>query len=119
MFDALYLVCMLPKQARLSREAFTRYFASGSRYQSPTLTVIYTPGPSLLGAIVVSKKVSKSAVTRNTIRRRLYATLRATAAARGLMGAVIVVAKPPLAALPRTAQHEALGELLSQVRKAR
>ncbi len=109
---------MLPKQARLSRDAFTRYFASGVRYHSPTLTVIYTPGPALLGAVVVSKKVSKSAVKRNTIRRRLYAALR-TAATAGLTGAVIVVVKPPLATLPRVAQHEALQTLLSQLQKAR
>ncbi len=109
---------MLAKEERLSREAFTRYFASGKRFHSDVLTVIYTPGPRLLGAVVVSKKVSKSAVKRNTLRRRLYAALRITGAA-GLTGAVIVVAKPALATLPRASQHEALGALLSQVLKAR
>jgi ribonuclease P protein component len=83
------------------------------------LTVIYTPETTLRGAVVVSKKVAKAAVTRNTIRRRLYAALRQIAEETGLTGVVIVVVKPPLATLPRVAQHEALRTLLSQVVKAR
>lgn len=110
---------MLPKQARLPREVFGRYFTSGRRFQSQTLTVIHTPEATLKGAVVVSKKVAKSAVTRNTIRRRLYAALRQVATETGLVGVVIVVVKPPLATLPRSAQHEALRALLSQVVKAR
>jgi len=110
---------MLPQSARLSRQAFSHYFASGRRYHSPLLTVIYTPELGLRGAVVVSKKVSKSAVVRNTLRRRLYAAFRTYADSSGFSGVVVVVAKPAVATLPRAAQHEALLSLLSQVAKAR
>jgi len=110
---------MLPKSARLSREAFTKYFTSGRRFNNPELSIIYTPGTTLRGAAVVSKKVAKSAVTRNTLRRRLYATLRAVAAEAGVTGVVIIIAKPALATLPREAQHQTLYQLLSKVVKAR
>jgi ribonuclease P protein component len=110
---------MLSRTARLSRHDFARYFASGRRYQSPALTVLYTPHTRLMGTVVVSKKVSKSAVVRNTLRRRLYATLQTYAKVNGCAGVVIVVAKPTLATLPRTAQHEALTSLLSQALKSR
>jgi ribonuclease P protein component len=66
---------MLKKAQRLSRTDFATYFKGGKRLHTDCATLVFHPHPSFHGAVVVSKKVSKLAVTRNTIRRRVYAQL--------------------------------------------
>ena len=67
---------MLPKKSRIPRKLFTELL-SGSRFvHSPHFTLrfkLIPNSPSKVG-VSVSKKVSKSAVIRNTVRRRVYAT---------------------------------------------
>lgn len=108
---------MLSKTERLSRQDFTRFFASGSRTHSSFLTLIYTPATTLRAAVVVSKKVAKKAHERNTIRRRLYAAIERFRIEQGLKGVVIVVAKPAVAGLPRLKQRAELTSLLSRLPK--
>ncbi|MBY0309716.1 ribonuclease P protein component [Patescibacteria group bacterium] len=110
---------MLSKQDRLSRPEFSEYFKSGSRQHSDVLTAVYTPHARLRGAVVVSKKVAKKAHERNTIRRRLYAALERLGKERGLVGVVILVAKPPLARIPRLEQHASVDVVLSRYLKER
>ena len=103
---------MLAKEQRLGRSEFSRFFASGVRRHSVYFTLIYTPYPTLRGAVVVSKKVAKKAHERNTIRRRVYATLRSVATRSSLVGVYILIAKPAVAQLSRLKQHEAVAVLL-------
>src|ERR1035437_7716179 len=67
---------MLPKKSRIPSKLFTELL-SGSRFiHSPHFTLrfkLIPNSPSKVG-VSVSKKVSKSAVIRNTVRRRVYAT---------------------------------------------
>ncbi len=63
---------MLPKKERLSREEFNRFFSVGKRFSAPSLQVVYTPHETFHASVVVPKKVSKRAVLRNKIRRRIY-----------------------------------------------
>lgn len=69
---------MLAKQQRLSRREFDRVFQHGVRSHTPYGQVIYTSAPSAKAAVVVSKKVAKSAVERNRLRRRVYSILENT-----------------------------------------
>jgi len=66
---------MLPKKSRIKRALYGELL-SGSRFiHSPHFILrqkLITSGECAVG-VSVSKKVSKSAVTRNTIRRRVYA----------------------------------------------
>jgi ribonuclease P protein component len=84
---------MFKKVQRLTRQEFLNHFKKGRRYNTEYLTGIVHTYPTLHVAVVVSKKVSKLATTRNAIRRRLYAQLR-----NGLYkkhtGVFIVVVKP-------------------------
>lgn len=82
---------MLARSERMDRTTFTKVFKRGSRIHTPGLTVVYTPAATRKGAVVVSKKVAKSAVARNRIRRQLYALLRTQL---GLQGHVIILVKP-------------------------
>jgi ribonuclease P protein component len=87
---------MFKKTERLNRALFTDYFKTGRRFQSPSLTLIYTPNIAFKTAAVVGKKVSKSAVTRNRIRRRLYAATARFKTEKALdTGVCILIAKPP------------------------
>lgn len=57
-----------PSFKRQGIRVFSGYF-SGTLYESPSLEITKF-------SVVVSKKVSKSAVTRNTLRRRFYEIAR-------------------------------------------
>ncbi len=65
---------MLPKENRLSKEAFTKIFKTGRRVRGGVLTLVYIKTQSQekpkLG-IVVSKKTIKTAVGRNKIKRQI------------------------------------------------
>ena len=81
---------MLPKKNRLSRKNFPASNVRGFRVFSPLFSlVVYPKSEGIYIAIVVSKKISKSAVVRNTIRRRFYALLESEI--KGLRPATVVV----------------------------
>ncbi len=105
---------MLQKKERLNREKFNRFFSVGRRVHSPLFTLIYTPHPTFHGAVVVSKKVAKLAVTRNTIRRRIYAMLR-THAIHRQGGVYIVVVKKPITDATRGTVAKSIAETLSRL----
>ncbi len=66
---------MLPRSRRVSREYFKTHGGSGKSvsdaYFSLRISHILRQSPSKV-SVIVSKKVAKSAVLRNTIRRRVY-----------------------------------------------
>lgn len=82
---------MLAKRERLTKSDFDRFFASGRRSHDSLFTLIYSPSPTFHGAVVAPKKILKSAVGRNTLRRRVYDVLRRTA--RGGGGVYIILLK--------------------------
>ena len=87
---------MLKKQERLTKSQFDRSFSLGKRVHSPELQIIYHPSPSFHGAAVVGKKVYKSAVARNRLRRQIYGALYRYHKQHPLPGTVIMIAKPPM-----------------------
>jgi ribonuclease P protein component len=93
---------MFKKIERLNRAEFTEFFKRGRRFQSPTLTLVFTPKVPFKVSIVVGKKVSKSAVERNRTRRRLYASLARFKEENAITeGVCIVIAKPQAARCTR------------------
>jgi ribonuclease P protein component len=92
---------MLSKSARLSVKEFDQYFKTGKRFHFTHCTIIYSPLDALHGSVVVGKKVSKKAVTRNTIRRRVYAQLRNVCDTQGATGVFIIIVKPAYTSLSR------------------
>ena len=111
---------MFKKNERLGRADFSQYFKVGRRFQSPSLTLVYTPRVSLKTAVVVGKKVSKRAVVRNRTRRRLYSTLRRFSDTEHLTaGVFIIITKPVAGTLSRVALATECTSLLAQVPKAR
>ena len=70
---------MLSKSYRFHSRGGVRYvYQKGKTIRTPILSLVYTPntrGYQRFG-VVVSKKVLKSAVGRNRIRRRVYEAIR-------------------------------------------
>ncbi len=91
---------MLPSKKRLSVPLFTNVLTNGTIVHSPLLIarILKTAKP-LEGtrfSAAISKKIAKTAVLRNKLRRRIYAAL-ATFDPRVKNGFhVILLAKPPL-----------------------
>lgn len=64
---------MLPKKNRISRVHFPTKSIHGVRVFSPLFSlVLYRKDNDVCASVVVSKKIAKSAVTRNMLRRRIY-----------------------------------------------
>lgn len=113
---------MFKKTERLNRTAFTEFFKTGRRFQSPSLTLVYVPTVPFKTAVVVGKKVSKLAVTRNRTRRRLYATTARFTDENGITtGVCILIAKPSAAVATRASLAAETADLLALAypRKAR
>jgi ribonuclease P protein component len=69
---------MLPKKSRIPRKLFSELLINSKYVNSPDFSLRYSILPNIKDTkigVSVSKKVSKSAVNRNTIRRRAYSAL--------------------------------------------
>ena len=104
---------MLNKSERLGRSDFTTFFKKGKRFHSDHATLVFTPFPTFHGSVVVSKKVHKQAIVRNTLRRRIYALLR-NAAKKNLIGVYIIVLKPTFKALTK---HQGAAEIQNLIER--
>ncbi len=70
------IIVMLKKKERLSRKEFNRFFSLGKKFHSKNIQLIYFTFKTRHISVVVSKKVSKLAVDRNKLRRRVYNIVR-------------------------------------------
>lgn len=82
---------------------------------SPSFQLVYHPYDSFHASVVISKKVSRGAVERNKMRRRIYDCLRRHGRAGTLSGVFIVIAKQGAAKLP---YHELSQELVDMIGRA-
>lgn len=67
---------MLPKSSRISRALFSVLLKSGKYFNSEHFLLRVAPLAEIRVSASVSKKVSKQAVVRNKIRRRIYSFMR-------------------------------------------
>ncbi len=107
---------MFKKTERLGRDQFDSFFKTGKRHHSEYATLVYSPYPTLHASVVVSKKVHKSAVARNTLRRRIYAQLR-TLKERECTGVFIMVLKPTFKKLTRLEAKQHVESLIERIVK--
>ena len=104
---------MFARAQRLSRADFPTLYKRGRRASTQGLSLVYTPAPEFKAAVVVGKKVAKSAGARNRLKRRWRALLREAHIGRGY---IIVTAAPAAAAYSYAALREALTAALRQAR---
>lgn len=108
---------MLKKAQRLNRSAFSSYFEKGRRTHGTYLTCVYTPAPAFFTAVVVGKKVSKKAVVRNRVRRRVYGLIEKKITQKPVLGVYIFITKPACATLSRAEFLEKVGDEIGRVIK--
>lgn len=102
---------MLPRKLRLSRQSFP-HTASLNKRQGKHLTLVYGKATKGGGcAVVVSKKISKSAVERHAIKRRLLATLLPSCRNDRFL---IIYARTGCAETPRSTLSQELKTLLTE-----
>ena len=87
---------MLPKKKRLSRKEFSHFFSIGKKTHTSKFFIVYSINKTLHTSVVVSKKIEKSAVKRNKIRRQIYDIVRNYQNGKTLTGVYIFVAKPEI-----------------------
>lgn len=95
-------------------------YRNGKSFKSGGMGIKATPGKGedYRLAVVVSKKVSKSAVKRNRIRRRIFEQFRKMRAEYGnpiKQDIIITAFKDDLATVPAEKLEESLGKLLAGV----
>lgn len=108
---------MLTKKQRLSKKEFDYVFVNGRREHSPALQLIYTPGDSFHGVVVVGKKVYKKAVDRNKLRRRLYGVLYRMHTQQNFSGTYILIAKPGIKEVTKANFSKAVESIIEKVVK--
>lgn len=106
---------MFKKSERLTREQFEEFFKKGKRFQTETITCLYTPLPQTHVAIVVGKKVAKKAHDRNLIRRRAYGAAYRRIKKEKYKGVYIFLTKPSFASLTKKQQLESVQKVLSRI----
>jgi ribonuclease P protein component len=106
---------MFKKTERLNRSMFTQYFKIGKRLHTDYFTLVYSPAPVRMVAVVVGKKVFAGAVDRNTLRRRVYASTCSLVAQTGVY---LIIAKPTAKNLSQSQVGAAVSTLLAMVSKA-
>lgn len=107
---------MFKKTERVNREQFETFFRIGRRYHSPYATIVYTSYPTFHASVVVSKKVNKKAVTRNTLRRRIYGQLYSLKKEERT-GVFMVILKPAFKQLTRDAGRGHVAALIERITK--
>ncbi|OIP77873.1 MAG: hypothetical protein AUK16_01060 [Parcubacteria group bacterium CG2_30_44_11] len=104
---------MLKKQHRLTTAGFNEVFKVGRRLHTPYFQLIYIPSGDFHTAVVVGKKVSKTAVGRNRLRRQVYGAVYSFTQITPLAFTILMVAKPALKNIPSRAVKPAVFEALT------
>ncbi|MFM2423842.1 MAG: Ribonuclease [Candidatus Parcubacteria bacterium] len=111
---------MITRSARIPRSDFPSLSRSRHHIHGEYHTVVYTPLEVYRGAVVVSKKVAKSAVDRNRLRRRAYATVATLWQTNELpTGAYIIYYKPGALKVSRKELAMSLTTTLARIPKSR
>jgi ribonuclease P protein component len=101
---------MLPRSQRLTRTLFSRIGKSARRARGTSLQLLYLKAPDFRVSVVVSKKVAKSAVMRNGVRRKVYAVFAELSKKGDIPQGHFVVLSSP--ALPSLSYGEIMREVL-------
>lgn len=105
---------MLPRRNRLRAEADIQHvFRKGRRRHGALMTVHIQPATENRSTVIVGKKISKKAVVRNRLKRRIRDVIRRNQPARAVD--MIVVPKPAAQDASITEIEQEFQEILQQL----
>ena len=111
---------MLNKRFRFHSRGGVRYvYQKGKTIRNPKMSLVFVPNERGFTrfAVVISKKVIKSAVGRNRVRRRVYEALRINAKyIPGKTDYVFVVFSKDVATMPFSELEKLLGGLVAEAK---
>lgn len=110
---------MLSSKKRLNKKEFDRFFASGKRFHSPSLMLVYTTESTFHASAVAPKKIFKTAVSRNKFRRRVYEVYGRILHEKALTGIYITIAKAGAEKLNYAALETELSSLVQKCQGVR
>ncbi len=114
-----WVLRMLPKKNRITTGEIKTLTRPTTRSQQAVFTLLYFAAPKVRKlAVVVGKKVSKKAVTRNRVRRQLYA-LVADELQRAAPGYYLLRVQPSILNQDRAATSLQLQAAFGQITKTR
>ncbi|OHA17146.1 MAG: ribonuclease P protein component [Candidatus Taylorbacteria bacterium RIFCSPLOWO2_02_FULL_43_11] len=109
---------MIPKSQRLHKKAFAEVFKNGKRGISGFFSLYYSPIQKSGGrhfAVVVPKKISSKAVSRNKIRRRIYHILHQKYGnTSGSSMAIVLILRKNVVSTPFSSVKSEVESLLSK-----
>jgi ribonuclease P protein component len=82
---------MLSKANRLSAKEFNLVVKTGREVYSPIFTIKYVPASDFKFSPSAPKKIFKTAVSRNRVRRRIYAAVRKIISKKNIKPNMIVL----------------------------
>lgn len=106
---------MFKKSERLTRPQFETFFKTSKRFQTDTITCLYSPFAMTHASVVVGKKVAKKAHDRNSIRRRIYGVAYRQLKKEQRTGVYIFLTKPAFTSLTKKQQLESVQNVLSRI----
>ena len=98
--------------------ALTPVYRRGETVRGSLISLKYAarkPGQTYRAAVVVSKKVHKSAVVRNRIRRRVFEQIRLRQAQLGPVDIVVTIFSEQVATIPAEQLQSQVGGLLDKI----
>ncbi|MEO5627574.1 MAG: ribonuclease P protein component [Candidatus Saccharimonadales bacterium] len=109
---------MIRRANRFHGYGSLRYvYKNGKTVRGPLMSLRYCPNSKRIDyrlAVVVSKKVNKSAVARNRMRRRIYEEFRRQLKADQAFDLVLTVFQPQLQDAPAEEVHQQVAQLIDQ-----
>lgn len=106
---------MFKQSNRLTSREFVHFFKSGTRYHGQVGQLVVAPYKQLKVAVVVPKKVVKTAVGRNRLRRQFYHTLAPLL--KSSTGVFILVLKKDVLQLSPAERETAVIKLIGSIKK--
>ena len=105
---------MLPKKQRVPKDLFPSHTIPKQSVSGPFFSISYTKNEKLSRiSCVVSKKVSNSAVVRNSVRRRVYEAMKPLISPKSV-GIIVVYAKKPIGTVKFDLLSQELVSLLAK-----
>tara|TARA_B100002051_G_scaffold276694_1_gene326976 strand:- start:19921 stop:20250 length:330 start_codon:yes stop_codon:yes gene_type:complete len=108
---------MFKKSNRLTTAEFSELYRSGKKKHFPHLSITLGQNSGTKVSVVAGKKVAKSAVRRNLLKRRVYSILRKMDEQQSL-GEMIVILKPTFSGLARKTAEEIVRQSIAEVKKS-